>query len=338
MSLAEDSNHTGLPVCVVDEATVARTAGAFDAIEPFSGVARAHRSFNWAGTLLPVHKTVGWPSCAQPGLRRTSRPTVNTGEGFAEWYSIVRSIDHARDEYLMISLGAHFGGPVVNTAKILERYRPMPARFVAVEADEHMCDMAREHFVENGIDSSVVTLTQAIIADSNRPHLFTVCKEPTGANTMVVGGALDMISEAIRDNDLAGKVAEALLRRSTTDLRMTLSGTGGVQADLKMVSALTVGDVIGPHGRVDYLEIDIQSAEYHALPPAIDLLDQRVAWLHLGTHGDVIHEAMRTLFLDHGWDVHIDWLPNRVYEAPGGRFETSDGVLAMRNPRLAEDD
>jgi FkbM family methyltransferase len=318
----------------VDQATINRTAHIFDSIEPFSGTAPARRSFNFAGTLLPEFKTKDWPSAAVAGMRHTTTPTIDQGEGFAEWYSIVRSIELAHDDYLMISLGAHFGGPIVNTAKILERYRPMPARYVAVEADEHMCAMFREHVAENDLDSASVTLTQAVISDTPRPMLFTVCTEPTGANTMVVGGSMDMICTAIQENDLGEKVAEALLRRGTTDLRMTLPGTDGIQSDLKLVSALTVADIVGPHRRVDYLEIDIQSAEYFALPLAIDLLDARVAWLHLGTHGHVVHDAMRQMFNDHGWEIDMDWLPNSTYMAPGGQFDTSDGVLAMRNPRI----
>ena len=77
---------------VVDDATIERTAGVFDSIEPFSGVARAGRSYNFAGALLPEHMTQDWPEAREPGMRTTSRPQIHDGETFAEWYSIVRSI------------------------------------------------------------------------------------------------------------------------------------------------------------------------------------------------------------------------------------------------------
>ena len=44
-------------VLVVDDATIERTSGTFDAIEPFSGIARAGRSYNFAGALLQLRVT-----------------------------------------------------------------------------------------------------------------------------------------------------------------------------------------------------------------------------------------------------------------------------------------
>ena len=322
-------------VLVVDDATIERTSGAFDAIEPFSGIAKAGRSYNFAGALLPEHMTQDWPEARDPGMRKTSRPEIHDGEVFAEWYSIVRSIDLARDNYLMISLGAHLGVPIVNAHKILQQYKPMPSRFIGVEADEHMSQLLQKNLVENEIDPTAVTLNQVIISDSNQPKMFTVCSKVTGLNRMMSKTELEQLcTEILAVSGASEVLIEKLLHRATTGFIAQLDNLGE-DVELKMLSSLTVADVIGSHPRVDFLEIDIQGAEYVALPPAIQTLNERVAWLHLGTHaGEDAHKLMRDLFTNHEWEFHIDWVPDSVYETPTGHFKTSDGVLSMRNPRL----
>ncbi|MSO64751.1 MAG: FkbM family methyltransferase [Alphaproteobacteria bacterium] len=69
---------------------------------------------------------------------------------------------------------------------------------------------------------------------------------------------------------------------------------------LDIVSAVTLADILGPLDVVDLLEVDIQGAELAVLPPAMDLLDRKVRWLHLGTHGAGAHAAMVTLLRSRG--------------------------------------
>jgi hypothetical protein len=87
-------------------------------------------------------------------------------------------------------------------------------------------------------------------------------------------------------------------------------------------------------GEIDLLEIDIQSSEYFALPPAIKRISQKVRRVHMGTHGAEIHEFMVNLFRGQGWEIEIDLMPETDYIVPGGQFSTDDGVMAARNPNL----
>ena len=311
----------------VGRATVARLQNAFDDVVPWSGAVDAGRVRSFMGGLFPRDVDSGRPA----GQVETRRPDLSDGEGFAEWYSILKSIDRAQERYTMVSLGAHYGGPMVDAVCMLRARRPMPYRLIGVEADPFMCAMVHEHFAENGVPESALTLVNAAIAADNKPVLFPVSPTRTGA-----ARALTQVSDtqAIFHNVLEGghaeKVLAGLLTEGRSGLFQSLGGTD-VNAELRMSSAVTLADVIGPQDHVDYLEIDIQSTELQVLPPFMDLLRGRVGWIHLGTHGVELHRTLGTLFRDNGFDVHIDWEPESTYSSPDGILRTGDGVLAMAN-------
>ena len=174
-----------------------------------------------------------------------------------------------------------------------------------------------------------------MVSDTNRPVIFPTTDVRTGANFAFHGDELTRsLFNIIRENDLCESVLETLLTRQSTGLRTPLAGSADVKAELEMVSALTINDILSPFDRVDYLEIDIQSSEGIALSPAQDTLMKRVRWLHLGTHGQELHRGVAEMFLSWGWEAQADVLPGSRYETPTGPFTTQDGVLVVRNPRV----
>ena len=120
----------------------------------------------------------------------------------------------------------------------------------------------------------------------------------------------------------------------STPVRITFGENDSAVCELEIVSCITVADVISHYDVIDYLEIDIQASEYFALPPALDLLNKKVRWIHLGTHGKEVHEVLAKLFSVYDWDVHVDLAPETEFITPSGTFATQDGVLSLRNPRL----
>ena len=67
-------------------------------------------------------------------------------------------------------------------------------------------------------------------------------------------------------------------------------------AEIKLVSAVTLRDVLGPFDVVDYLELDIQQSEIMVFPPFLDLLQAQVRRVHIGTHGNDVHRLAAQLF------------------------------------------
>ena len=60
-------------------------------------------------------------------------------------------------------------------------------------------------------------------------------------------------------------------------------------AEIKLVSAVTLRDVLAPFELVDYLDFDIQQSEIIVFPPFLDLLKRKVRRIHIGTHGKDVH-------------------------------------------------
>tara|TARA_Y100000590_G_scaffold460789_1_gene620959 strand:- start:1625 stop:2716 length:1092 start_codon:yes stop_codon:yes gene_type:complete len=348
---------------IVDKATIQLTSCIFDKFEPYKGVCRAGEAYNFIGALLPKfltykengkklsilqeeflasHRNGGscteknlFSDVGQPGIRETRRPSIEDGETFAEWYSIYRSIELAKDSFLMLSLGAFYGAPIVNTSKFINMYKPMEAHFVAVEAAENNCDLIKAYLSENSIDEKNVTLLEGIISENNKPRIFMNCEESSSLNRMLIDEEIDRVIEQIKINQITDQVVSALLLNETAISLPMPQAEANVQSFLLMKSAFTISDLVSPHKKVDFLEMDIQGGEYNALPPFMDILNKKVAWIHLGTHElGGTHKDIRNLFLENGWKIHIDWFPNSKYITPKGQFLTSDGVLAMQNLNL----
>jgi hypothetical protein len=317
----------------LDRRNLACGAGLFADFSPWCGIAPAGQVRNFLGVVRP--RGVGVDPSAPARAVTTELPTLRWGEGYYEWVTIHRAASAAIDRFTAVSLGAHFGGPLVNAAKLLGRLRPgVPFKLVAVEGDPSMCALAAAHFRDNGIDPADHAIVNAVIAADNRPVPFTVSAVRTGSNVAFHGRAeRQYIADLVVRNKLEAAVATGLLLDGTTGLTTRLPGTE-IGCEIAMASAVTVADVLGPLGVVDYLEIDIQSSEAVALPPAMALLDRKVRWIHLGTHGGDGHVAMRGLFRDHSWAIEADLLPETTYAIPGGSFRTQDGVLSLCNRRL----
>lgn len=318
----------------LDRKNLACGAGLFADLAPWRGIAPAGRMCNFLGVVRPLGVGVdpGTPARAV----EPERPTLRWGEGYYEWVSIHRAVLAAVAGFTAVSLGAHFGGPLVNAAALLRRLRPgVPFKLVAVEGDPSMCALAATHFRDNGIDPDDHAIVNAVVSADNRPVPFTVSDVRTGSNVAFHGRAeRQYIADLVVRNKLEAAVVTGLLLDGTTGLTTRLPGTE-IACEIAMASAVTIPDVLGPLEVVDYLEIDIQSSETVVLPPAIALLNRKVRRIHLGSHGGDGHVAMRALSRDHGWEIEADLLPETIYAIPEGSFRTQDGVLSLCNPRFS---
>ncbi len=135
----------------------------------------------------------------------------------------------------------------------------------------------------------------------------------------------------------ANRAAEALrnlLMHNTTGLMRDLVPGRNVMAEIKLVSSITLAELLGPFEVVDYLESDIQQSEILVFPPFMDLLRKKVRRIHIGTHGKDVHWQLHDLFADKGWEMVFSYEPNARHQSALGSFETNDGVLTVRNPDL----
>lgn len=168
----------------LEPAIFEQTARVFEGIEPWNGYAPKARLRNLLGTVRPVESDGGTGNSGFEEIEplHCALPEPS-GESYFEFYSLISSVREAQGDYVTISLGAHFGEPLVNAARALTQLNPMPYRLVAVEGDRHMVAMLRHHFADNGIDPLDHCIINAVVSDTNTPVVFPTSETRTGANS-----------------------------------------------------------------------------------------------------------------------------------------------------------
>jgi hypothetical protein len=141
-------------------------------------------------------------------------------------------------------------------------------------------------------------------------------------------------SEEIIAGGNAAQALENLLINNTTGIIKPVHPGLEEMTEIKYVSAVTLGDLLGPFDIVDYVESDIQQSEILAFPPFIDVLRAKVRRIQIGTHGKDTHRSLHGLFEKKGWEVVFSFEPNARHESDLGPFELNDGVLTVANPDL----
>jgi FkbM family methyltransferase len=315
-------------------------ADVFQGLIPWSGMVPTGYLVDFLGTLTDAQFRVPFgvnPATVGGGAVATRLPIIEDGEGWFEAVNWVEAAREARGRYVMITLGACYGAQAVGAHRALQALNPMPSKLVAVEPEPENWQWVRRHMRDNGINPDDHWLVPLAISDRNDPVLFPVGSPGTGAQNCY--STNEPMAREFYARDIIGRggVEEALrnlLIRNTTGLTKDLVPGSNFMAEIKLVSATTLSDVLGPFELVDYLESDIQQSEILVFPPFIDLLKRKVRRIHIGTHGKDVHRSLHRLFAEHGWDIAFSYEPNASFDSPLGKFVTNDGVLTVRNPDL----
>jgi hypothetical protein len=316
---------------------------AFDGIVPWAGFVPKGYSADFLGILtdFKFHVLSGIDPARVGGLHvQTELPGIGGGanaEGWFETVNWVAAARAARGRYVMVTLGAHYGAQAVGAHRAVQLLNPMPCKLVAVEPEPENCAWMVEHMLTNGIDPDEHWLIRMAIGASNEPMYFPVGAPGTGANNSYAtnerAARQDYVDTFIRE----GRAEEALrnlVLNNTTGIEKDLLPGRNATAEIKLLSCVTLKDVIGPFDLVDYLESDIQQSEILVFPPYIDLLRKKVRRIHIGTHGVDVHNSLHELFASSGWDIVFSFAPNAMHESALGTFSLNDGVLTVKNPDL----
>jgi FkbM family methyltransferase len=278
------------------------------------------------------------PSQVGGGYMEVAPPRVGNGDNGEWWFETVNWLTAAQEaegRYVMITLGANYGAQAINAYRAVQAVNPMPCTLVAVEPVPENFARVQRHFRTNGLDPEDHWLVPTAIGNSNAPVLFPVGGAGVGANNSFStneAAARSEYADALISSGQTKTALRNLLVHNTTGIMRDLVPGLGYKVEIKLVSCITLKDLLGPFDRVDYLESDIQQSEILVFPPFIDLLRKKVRRIHIGTHGNEVHRALHDLFADTGWEIVFSYAPNRRFETPIGIFSTNDGVLTVRNP------
>lgn len=176
-----------------------------------------------------------------------------------------------------------------------------------------------------------------MLSDSNAPVLFPVGARGIGGHNCVSTNGPTARRQYVAQILAQGRAEEAirdLLLEQTTRIRKSLIPGERFDAETKLLSAVTLADLLGPFDRVDYLEADLQQSEQVVFPPVLQLLKDKVRRIHIGTHGAGVHAELLRLFEADDWEIVFNFKPDSHHRTELGSFSTSDGILTVRNRSL----
>ncbi len=317
-------------------------ANIFDGIKPFAGEVPRGFAVDFIGALTDANFRTMWgvdPATTGGTFVETKLPTIADGEGWFEAANWVMAAREARDRFVMVTLGACYGSQAVGSYKALQQLNPMPYKLVAVEPEPDNVQWVIRHMRDNGIDPDDQWIVSQAIGDKNDPVLFPVGSPGSGAQNCFSTNENAAREFYVKEIIKSGRVEEALtnlLMHNTTGLKKDLvpGSSYNFMSEIKVMSAVTLKDILSPFDIVDYVESDIQQSEILVFPPFMDLLKKKVRRIHIGTHGREVHDTLLALFKRDGWEIVFDFAPNMTHNSALGSFVTNDGVLTVRNPAL----
>ena len=315
-------------------------SAAFQGITPWSGEVPKGFNIDFLGTLTDANFRVMFgvdPSSSGGHHVETRLPVIEDGEGWFEAVNWVEAARAARGRFVMATLGACYGAQAVGSYRALQHLNPMPYKLVAVEPEPGNYDWTRKHMKDNGVDPDDQWIVKAAISNKNDPVLFPIGSPGTGAQNCVSTNepaARKIYAEQIINAGAANDTLRNLMLTNSTGITKNLVPGHDFPAEIKMVSAVTLKDVLSPFDVVDYVESDIQQSEIIVFPPYMQLLKRKVRRVHIGTHGRDVHNSLLQLFEADKWEIIFNYEPNAKYDCALGSFEVNDGVLTVRNPDL----
>ncbi|MFZ3354859.1 MAG: FkbM family methyltransferase [Xanthobacteraceae bacterium] len=322
----------------------------FEGIRPWSGYVEPHFIADFLGMLIDIefHPMLFTDpnfnaAVVGGGLEQTAVPrladakTPADAEAWFEAVDWVVSAREARGRYVMITLGANYGAQAVGAYRALQTVNPLPYKLVAVEPVPGNIEWIRRHMQNNGIDPDQQWIVPLAISDTIEPVFFPVGAPGVGSNNCYSTNEFAARHQYAEEFIASGQSAEALrnlLINNTTGITKRIVAGHDFNAEIKLVSSITLEQLLAPFETIDLLEADIQQSEILVFPPFIELLSRKVRRIHIGTHGEDVHTALHELFSDSGWAIVFSFKPNSKHESSLGNFETNDGVLTVRNPYL----
>ena len=161
----------------------------------------------------------------------------------------------------------------MGSCRALQLLNPMPYKLVAVEPEPDNYEWTRRHMRDNGIDPDDQWLVKSAISTRNDPVLFPIGSPGSGAQNCVAtneDASRKIYADGIISAGRAADVLRNLMTTNSTGLTKNLVEGEDFPAEIKMVSAITLQDILSPFDVIDYVESDIQQSEILVFPPFMD--------------------------------------------------------------------
>jgi FkbM family methyltransferase len=215
----------------------------------------------------------------------------------------------------------------------------MPVHLIAVEAEPSHFEWISRHLEDNGINAFEQTLVNAAVSDSEGEVRFQI-GDPNHWYGQHISSSTSLVSADADLPSLWRHPRSYILNRFPWTLRwLTSEGRDKMKSErqrgiqTRAVQAVTLESVIAARSFIDLIHMDIQGAELSVCRASMDILDQKVARVHVATHGTEAEEGVRALFQQHQWECEADYAGAGTHSTPYGSGKFGDGVQTWANPR-----
>lgn len=221
----------------------------------------------------------------------------------AEFGAALRSVDLAKDTFTMVELGCGWGC-WMNITGVVAKRKGLAVHVIGVEGDTGHVDFAKSALAENGFTEKEYTLYHGIAASSSGTALFPK-QQHAGASWGL----------------------EPLFGLTESQAKKKLK-TGEFDA----LKQFALKDICRDYSKIDFLHVDIQGGEAKLIPDALPFLNEKVAYLFIGTHSRQIEALLLDSLLSSGWILEIE--RPAILAVGASPSLVVDGVQGWRNPRL----
>lgn len=222
----------------------------------------------------------------------------------AEWAAALRAVDLSGSRFVVAELGCGWGCWLNNTG-VAARQAGKDVQLIGVEGDAGHVAFAHEACATNRFRPDQVRIETGIAAARSGVALFPKQDRPGGS------WGLEPLFD-LSDNERAARLQ------------------GGAYDEMRMFS---LDQLLDGEARVDLLHIDIQGGEADLVEASSAVLNQRVAFLFVGTHSRQIEGRLWRALMDQGWILEVE-RPAIFSLHDEGPILRVDGSYGWRNPRL----
>lgn len=229
---------------------------------------------------------------------------ANWHADIAEWGAALRAVDLSGDRFVVAELGCGWGCWMNNTG-LAARSTGKLVKVIGIEGDAGHIEFAREALAVNGFDATQIELYRGIATSEAGVALFPTQQVPGSSwGSEPIFGA----TEAQREQALASGQYEE-------------------------ITMIPLSEVIASESRIDLLHVDIQGGEADLVEQTLKLLNEKIAYLLIGTHSKEIEGRLYNTLLEAGW--HLEMERAAIFDIIDGRPQVRvDGVQGWRNPLL----
>ncbi|MDP9604713.1 hypothetical protein SAMN05518845_10635 [Variovorax sp. YR750] len=258
---------------------------------------------NWLGVL--VDPKINPFLSATAGQLEPAPFPANWHADIAEWAAALQAVDNSpRDSFTMIELGCGWGCWMNNMGSAARR-TGRKVHVIGVEGDEGHILFAHEALARNGFQPDEYTIHRGIAAATAGVALFP--KQEHAGHSW----GLEPVFGA-------------------TSTQQAQAAADGSHDILPMIP---LAEAVGQHDRIDLLHIDIQGGEADLVAGCLPLIEEKVAYMVIGTHSKHIEAQLFDLMCGTGWRMEME--RPAFYDVKSSRpLLMVDGVQGWRNPSL----